>query len=349
MQAKLTYLYRQNAMNFLRNTLVTTVLLAGTALISCGNSSKKDSGSSEETTENETIITAPAFSSDSAYQYIADQVAFGPRVPNTPAHKACGDYLAKQLERFGAKVYNQSADLIAYDGTILKARNIVGVYNPENKNRVLLCAHWDSRPYADQDKEENHHRAIDGANDGASGVGVLLEIARQIQMQAPAIGIDIAFFDAEDYGIPEFYEGSYKQNTWCLGSQYWGRIPHVTDYKARFGILLDMVGGKNATFYYEGYSSRTANRAMKKIWKMAERLGFSNYFIKKDGGEVTDDHVYVNQLRQFPCVDIIHYDSEGNTGFNPTWHTLNDNLEHIDKSTLQAVGQTVMGVIYNEK
>lgn len=244
MQAKLTYLYRQNAMNFLRNTLVTTVLLAGTALISCGNSSKKDSGSSEETTENETIITAPAFSSDSAYQYIADQVAFGPRVPNTPAHKACGDYLAKQLERFGAKVYNQSADLIAYDGTILKARNIVGVYNPENKKRVLLCAHWDSRPYADQDKEENHHRAIDGANDGASGVGVLLEIARQIQMQAPAIGIDIAFFDAEDYGIPEFYEGSYKQDTWCLGSQYWGRIPHVTDYKARFGILLDMVGGK---------------------------------------------------------------------------------------------------------
>ena len=300
--SKANLLYRQNAMNFLRNTLVTTVLLAGTALISCGNSSKKDSGSSEETTKNETIITAPAFSSDSAYQYIAEQVAFGPRVPNTPAHKACGDYLAKQLERFGAKVYNQSADLIAYDGTILKARNIVGVYNPENKKRVLLCAHWDSRPYADQDKEENHHRPIDGANDGASGVGVLLEIARQIQMQAPAIGIDIAFFDAEDYGIPEFYEGNYKQDTWCLGSQYWGRIPHVTDYKARFGILLDMV-----------------------------------------------DHVYVNQLRQFPCVDIIHYDNEGNTGFNPTWHTLNDNLEHIDKSTLQAVGQTVMGVIYNEK
>ena len=336
-------------MNFLRNTLVTTVLLAGTALISCGNSSKKDSGSSEETTENETIITAPAFSSDSAYQYIADQVAFGPRVPNTPAHKACGDYLAKQLERFGAKVYNQSADLIAYDGTILKARNIVGVYNPENKKRVLLCAHWDSRPYADQDKEQHRHTAIDGANDGASGVGVLLEIARQLQRQSATLGIDLVFFDAEDYGAPDFFDGLHRAEYWCLGSQYWGRIPHTANYKARFGILLDMVGGKNATFFYEGYSSRTAGKAMKKIWKAAERLGYSRYFIAQEGGEVTDDHVFVNRFRQIPCVDIIDYDPHSDTGFNPTWHTLDDNMEHIDKATLQAVGQTLLEVIYNEQ
>ena len=186
-------------------------------------------------------------------------------------------------------------------------------------------------------------------NDGASGVGVLLEIARQIQQQAPQVGIDLIFFDSEDYGTPDFYEGTYKPDTWCLGSQYWGRIPHVPDYKARFGILLDMVGGKNATFYYEAFSKQTANNAMKKIWKMADHLGYSNYFIKEDGGQVTDDHVYVNQYRQIPCVDIIHYDTQSNTGFNPTWHTLDDSLENIDKATLQAVGQTVMGVIYNEK
>ena len=213
----------------------------------------------------------------------------------------------------------------------------------------MLCAHWDSRPYADQDDEKYHHTPIDGANDGASGVGVLLEIARQIQLQAPAVGIDIVFFDAEDYGIPDFYKGPYKPDTWCLGSQYWGRIPHISDYKARFGILLDMVGAKGAAFYYEGFSARTANNVMKKIWNTAERLGYGQYFIKQEGGEVTDDHVYVNRFRGIPCVDIIHYDIQGNTGFNPTWHTTDDTIENIDKATLQAVGQTVMEVIYNEK
>lgn len=334
-------------MTVFRKLWMMCVPLAGVVLWSCG-SSKKNSTPAEEAS-GRTIIQAPAFNADSAYSYIDAQVKFGPRVPNSAAHKACGDYLAAQLERFGAKVYNQYAELIAYDGTILKSRNIVGAYNPETKKRVLLCAHWDSRPYADQDEEKYHHTPIDGANDGASGVGVLLEIARQIQMKAPGIGIDIAFFDAEDYGIPEFYEGTYKQGTWCLGSQYWGRIPHVSDYKARFGILLDMVGGKDATFFYEDYSARTAHNVMTKIWDMAERLGYGRYFVKEEGGGVTDDHVYVNLYRQIPCVDIIHYDRNGDTGFNSTWHTVDDTMEHIDKATLQAVGQTVMGVIYNEE
>lgn len=330
-----------------KNALAALALLTGSALISCG-SSKENSNRTEET-ETQTLIQAPAFNADSAYAYIDAQVKFGPRVPNSPAHKACGNYLASQLERFGAKVYNQYADLMAYNGAILKARNIIGAYKPDTKKRVMLCAHWDSRPYADQDDERYHHTPIDGANDGASGVGVLLEIARQIQLQAPAVGIDIVFFDAEDYGIPDFYKGPYKPDTWCLGSQYWGRIPHVSDYKARFGILLDMVGAKGAAFYYEGFSARTANNVMKKIWNTAERLGYGQYFIKQEGGEVTDDHVYVNRFRGIPCVDIIHYDIQGNTGFNPTWHTTDDTIENIDKATLQAVGQTVMEVIYNEK
>lgn len=330
-----------------KNALAALALLTGSALISCG-SSKENSNRTEET-ETQTLIQAPAFNADSAYAYIDAQVKFGPRVPNSPAHKACGNYLASQLERFGAKVYNQYADLMAYNGAILKARNIIGAYKPDTKKRVMLCAHWDSRPYADQDDEKYHHTPIDGANDGASGVGVLLEIARQIQLQAPAVGIDIVFFDAEDYGIPDFYKGPYKPDTWCLGSQYWGRIPHVSDYKARFGILLDMVGAKGAAFYYEGFSARTANNVMKKIWDTAERLGYGQYFIKQEGGEVTDDHVYVNRFRGIPCVDIIHYDIQGNTGFNPTWHTTDDTIENIDKATLQAVGQTVMEVIYNEK
>lgn len=313
----------------------------------CGSSKNKQSADEAEESRTQQV-NVPAFSADSAYTYIARQVAFGPRVPNSDAHRKCGDYLARQLEAFGAKVYNQYADVSAYDGTLLKARNIIGAYRPECKKRVMLCSHWDSRPYADADTEAHHRTPIDGANDGASGVGTLLEIARLLQAQPAEIGIDIIFFDAEDYGTPEFYQGEHKEDTWCLGSQYWGRRPHVADYKARFGILLDMVGGQNARFYYEGYTRRTAGKAMKKIWDTAARLGYDNYFISTDGGEVTDDHVYVHSLRQMPCVDIIDFNPNTDTGFNPTWHTLNDNMQHIDKATLQAVGQTVTAVIYNE-
>ena len=241
--------------------IVPFLFLGLTAVVSCGNSQKTDDS---KEVEKKVVIKAPEFSADSAYTYIQTQADFGPRVPNTQAHRDCGEYLAKQLEKFGAKVYNQYADLTAWDGTILKARNIIGAYKPESKKRVMLCAHWDSRPYADNDPDEkNHHKHILGVNDGASGVGVLLEIARQIQHQSPELGIDIIFFDAEDYGIPEFHRGNYKANTWCLGSQYWARTPHVSNYFARFGILLDMVGAKGSTFYYEGYSSRTAGSQMK--------------------------------------------------------------------------------------
>lgn len=321
------------------------LMLSLFGVIACGNSKSKDVQEDEQTS----TVKAPEFNADSAYQYIQAQADFGPRVPNTEAHRKCGDYIASQLEKFGAKVYNQNADLIAYDGTILKARNIIGAYKPESKKRVLICAHWDSRPYADNDPDENnHHKPILGVNDGASGVGVILEIARQISMKQPEIGIDLILFDAEDYGTPQFYKGNFKEGTWCLGSQYWGRTQHVDKYNARYGILLDMVGGKNSAFYYEKYSSRTANGPMKKIWNKAHEAGFGKYFIKETGQEVTDDHIYVNELARIPCVDIINYD-EGNGSFGETWHTVNDNMDNIDKNTLKAVGQTVMEVIYNEK
>lgn len=322
------------------------VLLLG--VTACGNSTK--SKETTATVEAE-AVKVPAFQADSAYNYIGAQANFGPRVPNSAAHKACGDYLAAKLEQFGAKVYNQYADLIAYDGTVLKARNIIGAYKPESKKRVMLCAHWDSRPYADYDADsKNHHTPILGVNDGASGVGVLLEIARLLQQQEPTLGVDIIFFDAEDYGTPEFYEGSYKPDTWCLGSQYWARTPHVAGYNARYGILLDMVGAKESTFYYEGYSARTANSPMKRIWKKAEELGHSNYFISKQGGEVIDDHIYVHGLAGIPCVDIINYEPNNpHSSFGSTWHTVHDTMEVIDRATLQAVGETVTAVIYNEK
>ena len=331
-----------------KNILTILFLMLVLTVISCGNSNKKSDRI--DAVEKE-VVKAPEFNADSAYAYVGAQADFGPRVPNTKAHEECGEYLAQQLEKFGAKVYNQRADLIAWDGTILKARNIIGAYKPESKKRIMLCAHWDSRPYADNDPDpKNHHTHILGVNDGASGVGVLLEIARQIQQKEPALGIDIIFFDAEDYGTPEFYTGQPKQDTWCVGSQFWARTPHVQNYNARYGILLDMVGGKDATFYYEGYSSETARSEMKKIWKKAHELGYGKYFVKADGIPVTDDHLYVHQLARIPCVDIINYDANNErSSFGSTWHTINDTMDNIDRNTLKAVGQTVMDVIYNEK
>ena len=316
------------------------------AIVSCANSHKVRQ--TEEGTKEE--IPVPTFNADSAFVFVKAQTDFGPRVPNTEAHKACAAYLAAQLEKYGAKVIVQQADLVAWNGTILKARNIIGSYLPEKKKRILLCAHWDSRPYADNDPDERNHRTpIVGANDGASGTGILLEIARQIRMKQPALGIDIIFFDAEDYGTPQF-EKDNKEDTWCLGAQYWARRPHVADYKARFGILLDMVGGKRATFYYEGFSKETASTPMKCIWKEAERAGYGNYFVKRNGGYVTDDHYYVYRFARIPCVNIIHYEPDNRqSSFGSTWHTLEDDMSHIDVNTLKAVGQTVMNVIYKEQ
>lgn len=324
-------------------TFTSLLLLLIIATVACSNNSKKAADNGEET-DTKSVVNVPQFNADSAYQYVKSQVDFGPRVPNTDAHKACGDYLAQKLEQFGAKVYNQNINLPAYNGTLLKARNIIGAYKPEAKKRIALFSHWDSRPWADQDPDEKkHYTPILGANDGASGVGVLLEIARQIQQQQPELGIDIIFVDAEDYGTHSAYQGKHQEESWGLGSQAWARNPHIADYNARFGILLDMVGGKNPEFRYERLSEEVASNVNRKVWKAAKQLGYDRFFIPKDGGEVTDDHTFINRYAKIPTIDIVPY------GFFEHWHTEKDDMDAISKETLQAVGQTVMQVIYNEK
>lgn len=305
----------------------------------CGNAKK-----STEKANNERQISVPLFSADSAYLYVKQQVDFGPRVPNTKQHVECGNYLEKQLAGFGAKITIQNADLTAFDGAILKSKNIIGSYNPDAEARILLFAHWDTRPWADNDpNKKNHKTPILGANDGASGVGILLEIARNLGKQNPTVGVDIAFFDAEDYG-----NISGNEDSWCLGTQYWAKNPHVQGYKAKYGILLDMVGAPKATFYREQISDYYAQNVVDKIWTQASALGFGQYFVNEAGGAITDDHVYVNKLAGIPSVDIIQYDRNTPTGFGSYWHTINDTMENIDKNTLQAVGTTLLNVIYNE-
>lgn len=316
---------------------------------SCGGGQKPSAVQTPSLAERIMKAGVPGFNADSAYNFVANQVAFGPRVPNTPAHAACALYLTQTLERFAHQVQVQEARVKAYDGTVLNIKNIIGTFNPESKNRILLCAHWDSRPYADHDPDPaNHYKPIPGANDGASGVGVLLEIARQISLHPVSIGIDIIFFDAEDYGEHQSLEartGDY----WALGSQYWARNPHKPNYTARFGILLDMVGAADAVFTMEGTSMYHAPHIMKKVWDIAHQLGFASYFSFKRTNPVTDDHVPINEILRIPTIDIIHYGENTHSGFFEHWHTLRDDMDAIDRNTLGVVGKTVLTVIYLEE
>jgi hypothetical protein len=331
------------------NYLLSLVLIVG--LISCNSNPKKASSEGESKEKTAVTVKVPEFNPDSAYSYVAQQVAFGPRVTNSAANDKCASYLINKLKSWCPDVTVQKGTATAYNGAVLKFRNIIASFNPGTNNRIFLCSHWDSRPYADHDPDpKNHNKPIDGANDGASGVGILLDIARQISILKPAIGVDIVLFDAEDYGPPQDWKtNANTEDLWGLGSQYWAKHPFKENYFARYGILLDMVGAPNATFLLEALSMHYAPEIVKLVWETANRIGFSRYFIFDDGPQITDDHVPINRVMGIPTIDIIHLDRNSQTGFYPYWHTTKDNMASIDKNTLNAVGQTLLTVIYNEK
>lgn len=310
--------------------------------------------SSPESKTESQVDTAPVkdypkFNPDSAYAFVQKQVDFGPRVPETEAHKATKNWILAKFESYGFKVETQDFEAKTYDGLTWNLSNIIASYNPDVKKRILLAAHWDTRRVADKDTERMDE-PIDGANDGASGVGVLLEIARVIGTQElkPDVGIDIIFFDGEDDGEPE---GTTMRNKdqdfwWCLGSQHWSKNKHQSNYSAYYGILLDMVGAKGAHFYREGYSRQYASGIVKKVWDNAAKIGQGDFFVAKDAPEITDDHVFVNAFAAIPMIDILDFSPE--FGFGQYHHKHSDNMEIIDRRTMQAVGETVLFTVYQE-
>ncbi len=294
----------------------------------------------------------PRFNADSAYAFCAAQCDFGPRAMNTEGHERCGEWIIQKFRSYGCKVITQHADLKGYDGTTLKAMNIMARYRPELTTRILLCAHWDSRPWADNDPDEaNWHKPILAANDAASGVAVMLEIARLLQEDKDKlnIGVDFVCFDAEDWGTPQWYEGEDTGNTWALGAQYFAKnLPE--GYEARYGVLLDMVGGQGARFYQEGVSREYAPAIVEKVWQAARNAGYGSFFPLESGGMITDDHVPLNRTAHIQTVDIIpFYPDCQQSSFGPTWHTLSDDMQHIDRNTLKAVGQTMIQLLFTEQ
>ncbi len=323
--------------------LVSSILL----LNSCEPETKKEEPViNDKPVVSKAHVVPPDFNADSAFAYVKAQADMGPRVPGSKAHDNAVAYFEKQFKKYGAEVIIQKGNVTTYDNKPWVLKNIIATYNPKAEDRILLCAHWDSRPFADKDKNpENNTKACPGVNDGASGVGVLMEVARAISTKSVNVGVDIILFDLEDYG-----DDGGEPDTWCIGSQYWAKNLHVPYYGAKFGILLDMVGAKGATFYKEEISMTYASEALNKVWAAGQKLGYAN-FINQSMGSMTDDHKFVNELAQVPCIDIIDYRMNTETqrgGFFEHHHTVTDDINTIDKSTLKAVGQTVLEVLYNE-
>ena len=316
-------------------------------IVSCGNLRKQTATSDSVAAQP----VGPAFSADSAYQFCQRQCDFGPRTMNSEAHDLCGQWIAAQFARYGLTVTEQKATLRGYDGTPLKSTNIIASYKPAQTDRILVCAHWDSRPWADNDPDEaNHRKPVMAANDGASGVAVMLELARLLSIDSLQLGIDFVCFDAEDWGIPQWSDAPDSGDSWALGAQHWAaNIDRKTAKTYRFGILLDMVGGQGAQFYQEGMSVQYASSVVDKVWNAAHVIGFGSMFPRQIGGGITDDHIPVNKVAKIPCIDVIPYypDCE-QSSFGPTWHTIHDDMDHIEKTTLQAVGQTIVQVLFSE-
>lgn len=332
----------------MRYTSVAGAILLVAGLMACGCKKSASTVSDNANIEANSITPSAKFDGDTAFMYIKNQLDFGPRVPGSEGNALCREFIINTLKAHGASdIKVQNGEVTAFTDETLPIANIMASYAPEAKDRILLVAHYDTRPWGDSDdSEENRMKPIPGANDGGSGVAVLLEIARHLNVQKPKIGVDLLFVDAEDYGQASGF--SSHDDSWCLGTQYWVKnMPYASDSLPMYGILLDMVGGLDARFHREYFSDRYASRIVDKIWSIANRSGYSEQFINKTGGSVVDDHIFLSEAG-IPTVDIIESKNSVTGTFPPTWHTANDDLRHIDKESLVAAGQTVLNTIYSE-
>jgi glutaminyl-peptide cyclotransferase len=319
-------------------------------LLSCGqNRDKKETSTEEKSIKN---VEVPVFNADSAYFFVQKQVGFGPRIPNSEAHRQASAFFVETLKRYGASITIQEFQAENYQGTQLNLKNIIASFHPEKTKRILLAAHWDTRPFSDKDPSAPE-KPFQGANDGGSGVGVLLEIARVLSTSPPPdAGVDLILFDGEDWGEKEGKQGTHPlpsglREWWCLGSQHWAKNKHKPNYSAYFGILLDMVGANNAQFHREGYSMEFAPSIVEKVWSHAHRLGYSHVFKRQTQAAVTDDHLFVNTIAKIPMINIVHFEP-GIGFFGDFHHTQKDNLDLISKETLGIVGRTVLTTVYYE-
>lgn len=324
------------------------LVIAACALVACHNGSNTPAPATDAV--NYSQVSVPAFDADSAYQFVADQVAFGFRTPGSVGQSKCADYLVRQMSRWCDTVIVQNFPATLWNGTQVRGKNIIASLEARegttHGQRILLAAHWDSRLWADHDPDEaNHHKPLLGANDGASGVGVLMEMARVMSAQRPSVAIDIIFFDVEDQGMPEWAD-DYQDNTWCLGSQYWSLHPHTPYYNAVYGILLDMVGTEQPRYTKEQVSREYAPGLMDKMWTAATALGHDQIFENTNTDPILDDHFYVNRMANIPMADLVQNNRD--CSFFPHWHTVSDDMTHVSRNSLRVTAQVILATIYGD-
>lgn len=273
------------------------------------------------------------FNRDRAWADLVAQVDAGFRVPNLPAHDLVREYLLREMAPLVDTVDSQ--DFVQeIRGTPLHMSNVIGVIGADRPTKVLLAAHWDTRPQADQDPNpQNRQLPIPGANDGASGVAILLEVARVLHDVAPPVGVITVFLDGEDYG-PGI-------DAMFLGSRYYAR--NMVPTKANWGILIDMVGDRDLHIPREGYSQQHAGAVNDRVWRAARQLGRSE-FADSMGQPILDDHLPVNEAG-VPMIDLIDFDYGPGHSW---WHTLADTPDKCSPASLEAVGQVILRTLYNE-
>ncbi|CUS96522.1 Peptidase family M28 [Candidatus Kryptobacter tengchongensis] len=301
-------------------------------ILSC-NSQKEEQNSKPEPKGDVNTVYIPDFNENSAFEYLKKQVSFGPRVPNSNAHEECKNFLINEISKY-ADAVNVQEFTHSYLGKNFKLSNIIASFNLKSGFRILLCAHWDSRPYADEEREASKRiQPVPGANDGASGVAVLLEIARILKDNPAPIGVDIVFFDGEDLGI------AGDLDNFCIGSKYFAKNKPV-NYLPQFGILLDMVGDKELQIFKESNSVKYAPDVVNYVWGIARELGISE-FRDEIKYNVYDDHIPLNEAG-IRTIDIIDFDY-------PYWHTTEDTPDKCSPQSLGKVGKVLLNVIYRYK
>ena len=291
------------------------------------------------------------FNGDSALAYARAQVAFGPRVPGTAAHRAAGDWIVAQMRARADSVEVQTWTHRTQKGDTLPMRNIIARFRPEQTARVLYVTHWDSRPIAESDRNLGaRQRPIDGANDGASGVGLLVALADAFKKTPPTVGVDFLFVDGEDYGAFEDANDSTKNKDVLIGSQYFARTLPPT-YKPIFGVVWDMIGDKALNIRQEGHSISGAPEVVSRVWGVARELGYGKYFLDESQGGITDDHLpLLRKGRRVIDVIDIDYCADGApscTAGSPTFlhHTRGDTMEHVSARSLKIVGDVALTLV----
>ncbi|HTC23597.1 MAG TPA: M28 family peptidase [Gemmatimonadales bacterium] len=275
------------------------------------------------------------FDGPAAFEYLKTQVAFGPRIPRTPAHERMAQWLDSLLRQRADTLIVQSWTHVTAKGDSLPLRNFVARFNPRAQTRILFLAHWDTRPRSDGPNAKNPKAPVPGANDGASGVAVLLGVADVLKRQPPAVGVDLLFDDGEDYG--DFNE---QPNDVLIGARYFaahlppGPLP-------KYAVLFDLVADRDLQIYQEGNSLTGAPEIVNLVWSVAKKVGHQDVFLDSPKHTLTDDHVELQKVG-IKAIDVVDFDY-------PSWHTPDDTIDKVSAASLQVVGDVALALVRQER